>query len=179
MLDPAWRAPDSDVEEYYQEHLSEYRPEKPMKVQHIIVQDSLFGDFLRDQAMSGYEFLDLAEEHYPGDKEVRRELADLGWIGEEDVSKEFWEAAKRTVLGEASHPAKTEYGYHVIKVLERHDHKSIDQVGPEIQLVLKEEQRKKLVRDHLDSLIKKYQVKFPGKVVAVHLEPLRLRTPLN
>ncbi len=178
-LDPYWLSPDSVVEKYYNEHISEYQPVRPMKVQHIIVQDSLFADFLRDQAMSGYDFLDLAEEYHPGDKASRRQSADLGYISKADVSPEFWEGAKRTVLGEVSHPVRTEQGFHIIKVLERNDPKSLSQATPQIQQIMKGRQKKKLVQEHLASLKKKYNVKFKGKIVPVHLEPLRMRTPFQ
>ncbi|UCG60610.1 MAG: peptidylprolyl isomerase [Candidatus Zixiibacteriota bacterium] len=178
-IDPYWRAPDSVVESYYNEHFAEFNPAKPMKVQHIIVQDSLFADFLRDQAMSGYEFLDLAEEYFSADKADRRKLADLGDIGENDVSNEFWERARQTVLGEVSHPVRTEQGFHIIKVLERRDAKSLGQAGPDIQQLMKEIRRQDLIRDHYESLKKKYNVKFKGKIVPVHLEPLAMRTPFE
>ena len=92
------------VEQYYQAHLDEFSPEKPLVVQHIIVQDSLFGDFIRSQAMSGYDFLDLAKEYYPGDEDVRAELADLGEIGRGDVpEREDGEHVPHPAVAEDAH----------------------------------------------------------------------------
>ncbi|UCE25856.1 MAG: peptidylprolyl isomerase [Candidatus Zixiibacteriota bacterium] len=173
--DVDWLPDDSSVQRYYQEHAAEFRPQKPMKVQHIIVSDSLFGDFLRDQAMSGYDFLDLAEEHYPGDTLVRRKLADLGRISQRDVPEAFWKAAQQTVLGEVSHPVKTEYGYHIIKVLEREEVKSIEQVRPGIVSKLKKAHQLEVFREYRDKLYRKYHVKFTGEVVPVYLRPLTER----
>ena len=174
-----WLPDDSSVQRYYQEHLAEFRPDKPMKVQHIIVSDSLFGDFLRDQAMSGYDFLELAEEYYPGDSVVRRKLADLGRISQRDVPEAFWKAAQKTVLGEISHPVKTEYGYHIIKVLEREEVKSLDQVRPAIVTLLKKAHQKEVFRKYRDKLYKQYNVKFTGEVVPIYLLPLSERFETN
>ncbi|MCP4706326.1 MAG: hypothetical protein GY865_17145, partial [candidate division Zixibacteria bacterium] len=58
--DPGFAPEESDVEAYYNENIDEFIIKKPVNVQHIIVEDSIFGEFLRDQAISGVDFLDLA-----------------------------------------------------------------------------------------------------------------------
>ncbi len=173
--DPGWQPADSSVKSYYEEHLQEFKPEKPLVVQHIIVQDSLFGDFVRSQAMSGYDFLDLAKEYYPGDEDVRVALADLGEIGRGDVPEAFYDAALRVMVGEVSHPVKTEYGYHVIKVLDRRETSSLMDAGPRIIEILKKQHAQEVYRAFRDSLFAKYNARLTGKVVPVELPPLSLR----
>jgi len=70
----------------YEYNIDDYTFEKPLTVQHIIVDDSVTGEFIRDQANSGVDFLDLAETFYPGEPSLRRELAQLGKIGPNDVT---------------------------------------------------------------------------------------------
>ena len=163
------------VQKYYEERRDEFTVEKPLTVQHIIFEDSLFADFVRGQAMSGYEFLELAEEYYPGEEAVRRELADLGGISSDDVLPEFWSAAMRTPVGEVSHPVKTQYGYHIIKVLEKREGKSLLQARPQLVQDLRERHKRELVDKYRDRLYKAYRVKFTGKLAPVHLEPLITR----
>lgn len=169
--DLGWLPDDSAIERYYQEHIDEYTVEKPYVIQHIIVQDSLLGDFIRSQAMSGIDFLDLAREYYPGEPEVRAELADLGAVGEGDVPDALLDAAKNTLVGEASHPVKTQYGYHVVKVLEKNESRRLDRVRHEIVTILKKEHAVEVFESFRDNLYERYHVRFPSKLYPMHLKP--------
>ena len=175
IYDPLWKPSDSLVEEYYYAHKEEFEVKKPLKVQHIIVSDSIFGEFLKDQAMSGIDFMELAKEHYPGEKSIRTELADLGYIGPTDVSKEFFEAALQTGLGEVSSPVKTEFGYHIIKVIERKTALDIAQAKRLIVPALKSEHRVESFKKYKNEIFKRYHVVYTGKLNSIHLKPKELR----
>jgi peptidyl-prolyl cis-trans isomerase SurA len=45
----------------------------------------------------------------------------LGWMGPGDLVPEFDQAMNRLQIGEVSNPVKTEFGWHLIQVLERRD----------------------------------------------------------
>ena len=173
--DPSWSPDDSLIEKYYNDHQQDFLIEKPLNVQHIIVQDSLFGEFLRDQAMSGIDFLDLAKENYPGDENIRLELANLGQIGPGDVPDEFYQMALTVPLGEISHPVKTKYGYHIIKVVERQDNQTVDQARSKIINVLVKQHRQDVFMAYRDSVYQRYHVEFPNKLYPVHLKPTSFR----
>ncbi|MEK7774861.1 MAG: peptidylprolyl isomerase, partial [Candidatus Zixiibacteriota bacterium] len=51
---------DSAVDAYYQSHRKEFVPEKPLTVQQIVSLDSAQAEFIRDQALSGVDFMELA-----------------------------------------------------------------------------------------------------------------------
>lgn len=173
--DLSWQPNDSMIKAYYDSHLDEFKSEKPLVVQHIVVQDSVFGEFIRDQALSGIDFMDLAREYYPGEENIRHELADLGAIGRNDVAPEFFEAALHLQPGDVSHPVKTQYGYHVIKMIERKDNLTLSQARYKIVPILKEAYRTKLFDDYRDKMYQKYHVQYTKKPLPVHLKPKNIR----
>ncbi len=175
MVDAQWAPSDSMIEDYYNSHTADFEVLKPLKVQHIIVEDSVFGEFLRDQAMSGIDFMQLAKEHYPGEESIREDLANLGYIGENDVSKEFYNAALMTRIGEVSHPVKTEFGYHLIKVLEIAKEQTLDEAKRTIIPILKKEHKENVFKNFKDRLFTKYHVQSKGTLYPVHLKPKSLR----
>lgn len=131
-LDINYNPPDSLIEDYYQRNIDKYVYKKPIYVQQIITQDSVFGEFLRDQAISGVDFMKLAKENYPGAEEIRVAAADLGYIGPGDMPDNFYNVAMGTAKGEISHPVKTQWGYHVIKVLDKLSERKLEHVRGEI-----------------------------------------------
>jgi hypothetical protein len=172
LFDRTWAPKDSLVEEYYDKNKETFIEDKPLKVQHIVTNDSLFGEELRNKALSGENFLQLAEEHYPGIKSIRRELADLGNVGQNDVPIEFYNVANNLKIGEISHPVKTRYGYHIIKLLDRKKIKDFQQVRAKIFSILKIQHNKKLKNKFEDDLKIKYNVKYVGELYPIQLKPL-------
>jgi len=170
-----WVPSDSLLQAYYDSHMEDFEVKKPLKVQHIIVSDSVFGEFLRDQAMSGIDFMELAKEHYPGEESIRSDLADLGYIGKKDVSEAFYNAAAITLVGDISHPVKTEFGYHLIKVLEHKSSQTFDEARRTIAPILKKEYQLKFTKEFKHKLFDEYNVHSLGSLYPVHLKPKSMR----
>ena len=147
----------------------------PLTVQHIIVQDEATGEFLRDQANAGIDFLELAEEYYPGEEHLRRQLADLGPIGPEEMPEEFYHAAMMTPVGEASAPVKTKYGYHVIKVLERREAVPYSEARRGIIMHFKQEHVQEVKDAFRDSLYSEFDAWVAEELNPIHLRPYRDR----
>lgn len=171
----SWFPPDSLVAEYYQGHIKEFQVDKPLVIQQIIVDDSSFAEFLRDQANAGADFLELAEQYYPGDPSVRRELADLGAIGPEDISADLFEAIGSVREGEVTRPIKTDFGYHIAKLVKRIPVLSLEQARSRIVRTLKSQHSQKVFEKFCDTVFKKYNVAFPNNLVPLRLPPLQER----
>jgi parvulin-like peptidyl-prolyl isomerase len=169
---------DSEIDAYYQSHLKEFVPEKPLTVQQIIAPDSLQAEFIRDQALSGVDFMELARKYYPGEESLREELANLGEVGAKDVDSAFFKQALLTPAGSVSHPVQTKYGWHVIKVLKRVDALPVGNARYKIMGLLEQQAKDKFAADYQAKLFKKYNVKFPTRLAPVHLAPYsdRLKT---
>ncbi|HOP07339.1 MAG TPA: peptidylprolyl isomerase [candidate division Zixibacteria bacterium] len=175
QAEPSWLPSKEEIEAYYNKHLADFRVDKPLKVQHIIVPDSMMGELVRDQALAGVDFMELARQYYPGESSIRVDLADLGWINKNDVPAEVWRAAIQTLVGNISHPVKTEFGYHIVKVLDRHETKGVDEASPEISKILRRKHSQEVYGRFRDMLYARYDVSFPNKISPVHLRPVDQR----
>lgn len=119
LLEDGFKPTDEELLSYYNNNIDKYRAEKPLKVQHIIFSDSSMAMHVRDVANSGADFMELVDQYYPGDPDIKQAAANLGYIGERDMPASFWRRALSTPVGEVSRPVKTEYGFHIIKVLDK------------------------------------------------------------
>ena len=164
--DPDWQPSDSLIEAYYDAHKDDFKVEKPLVVQQIVTKDSVLGEFVRDQAMGGVDFLSLAKQYYPGEENIREALADLGPIGERDVSPEFWQAAVSTPIGEVSHPVKTEFGYQIIKVLDRKQSQDLPKARTQIIEILKDKHRELTFDAYRTEIFQRYNVQLTGETVS-------------
>ncbi|MCH8026540.1 MAG: peptidylprolyl isomerase [candidate division Zixibacteria bacterium] len=175
IINHRWKPTTEQMKDYYQENIDKYAVEKPFNVQHILVEDSLFAEFVRDQAIAGADFMKLARDYYPGEEEIRIELADLGFIGPDDVSAEFFETARVTGAGQISRPVQTEYGYHIIKVIEKKMTVSFKRAVPEIQKILKIIDFERQKAEVKKKLFTKYNVSISNRIFPIHLKPLGQR----
>lgn len=177
-FDPGYMPGDSAIEEYYNRNIDKFTFSKPVYVQHIIVEDSVFGEYLRDLAHSGIDFIELAKEHYPGEPEIREAAADLGYIGPGEMPDVFFNTAIGIPVGDVSHPVKTEFGFHIIKVVDRKYNRELSEVRHDIVLAIREDydrnQRSKWRRDMLN----KYEIEyFLEKIPLIELLPKSVRDP--
>jgi foldase protein PrsA len=164
--DPEYMPSDSLISDYYERNIDRFTFKKPIYVQHIIVQDSLFGEFLRDQALSGVDFLGLAKQYYPGAEEIRVAAADLGYIGPGEMPENFYRAAWGTARGNVSHPVKTEWGYHIIKVIDRKNDKPLTEVKSLIIDALRIEHARELTDRWEKEILGRHRIEY-------HLEKLK------
>lgn len=168
--------PDSLIADYYNRNIDRFVFKKPIYVQQIIVEDSLFGEFLREQALSGVDFLELAQEYYPGEEEIRTAAADLGYIGSGEMPESFYRVALATHIKGVSHPVKTEWGYHIIKVIDKKDNRSLNDARTEIIGDLKKLQQKETLIEWKKDLIARHQIDYYlDKIPQIRLAPKEKR----
>jgi parvulin-like peptidyl-prolyl isomerase len=138
---PVWEPTDEEAKAFYDAHKQDYYSNRPLKVQHILFQDSLKADKVRREIENGADFKEMALKYYPGEEAIRESLFDLGWISKDEMPLKFWNAAWLLSVGDVSRPVKTEYGYHLIKLLDRKEMKDFDQAKALVKRRMKDERR--------------------------------------
>lgn len=153
IVNEEYIVPDSAVRAYYDAHIGEYQVDRPLTVQHIIFSDSALAAHIRDQLTSGADFMEMARQYYPGEPDIRTAAADLGEIGPKDMPAAFYSAAMSTPVGGISRPVKTEFGYHLIKVLARNLSVDFDRaaltIRPKLKKAWQEQTRREWVERKL------------------------------
>jgi len=99
------------------------------KVRHILIKPSeILSDekarelaaSLKKRIESGEDFGDLARE-YSGDIGSAQEGGDLGWTQAGQMVPEFEAAMADTQKGEISNPVRSQFGWHILEVIDRRD----------------------------------------------------------
>jgi foldase protein PrsA len=85
---------------------------------HILVETEEEGDVVLAKLEEGEDFADLAAE-YSADTGSKEDGGDLGWFPRGVMVAEFEEVAFGLEVGETGELVKTQFGYHLIEVLER------------------------------------------------------------
>jgi peptidyl-prolyl cis-trans isomerase D len=128
-LRDATQVSDADLRAYYDAHIDQYKVENRAHVEHILFKtigktDAEIAEIRQKaedvlkKAKSGANFEDLAKK-YSEDDATKAKGGDLGWIVEKQTVPEFEQAAFSVPKGSVSDLVKTQYGFHIIKVLDR------------------------------------------------------------
>ncbi len=132
---------DEDVKAYYDSHQDNYKRAERRRVAHILVQDEDKAAELLKQLTEGADFVELAktnsEDTFSGENG-----GDLGWFEKGVMDPAFEEAAYvLAAKDDLSNVVKSEFGYHVIKLLdvEQSEAAPFDDVKEEIARTLKQD----------------------------------------
>jgi peptidyl-prolyl cis-trans isomerase D len=150
---------DAELHDYYTQHIGQYQVEDRVHVEHILLKtvgkteaesaeiQKQAEDVLK-QAKKGANFEDLAKK-YSEDTGTKEKGGDLGWIVDKQTVPEFQQAAFSLPRGSISDLVKTNYGFHIIKVLDKESAhtKTFEEVRSTIEPILAEEKLNSLSND--------------------------------
>ncbi len=141
---------DDDVKAYYDQHLDQYKLPERAHVAHILFKTvdktdaeveetrKKAEDVLK-KAKSGANFGDLAKQY--SEDTTKDKGGDLDWIVRGQIVPEFEQAAFSLPKGAISDLVKTQYGFHIIKVMDHEAARTqpLDEVQPHILAALQQE----------------------------------------
>jgi peptidyl-prolyl cis-trans isomerase C len=90
---------------------------KEVRAAHILVAKEDQAKDLLQKIKAGTSFADLAKKHSMCPS--GRKGGDLGWFGKGMMVKEFEDAAFNNAKGQVVGPVKTQFGWHLIQVLDQ------------------------------------------------------------
>ena len=140
---------DADVRAYYNSHKDQYRVQDRVKARHILVMTQgkpadevpklkAKAEDLLKQVKAGGDFAKLAEKN-SDDPGSAKNGGDLGWVVRGQMVAEFEKATFALKPNEISGLVTTNYGFHIIQVMEKEPAhlKTMDEVKDEIVKALK------------------------------------------
>ena len=114
---------DAEVQQYYEQHINDYRVDEQVKVRHILIAVNNPNDdaaakakaqSILDQLHHGADFAKLAKE-YSDDPGSKSQGGELGWIKHGVTVPEFDQTAFSLQPGQLSGLVRTKFGYHIIQ----------------------------------------------------------------
>jgi peptidyl-prolyl cis-trans isomerase D len=146
---------DDDEKVYYQQHIDSYKLEDRAHVAHILFKtvgktDAEVAEIKKkaedvlNKAKHGGKFADLAKQY--SEDTTKDKGGDLDWIVRGQTVAEFEAAAFSLPKGSISDLVKTEYGFHIIEVIDRQTARTqtFDEVKPAILAQLQQEKAEQL-----------------------------------
>lgn len=140
---------DAQIQSYYNAHKDEYQTPERVHARHILLSTSnkpkdevakikAQAEDLDKQLKNGANFADLAKK-YSQDPGSAQKGGDLGWVSRGQMVKNFEDAVFTLKPNEISNVVTTEYGFHIIEVLEKQPAhlQTLDEVKPAIIATLR------------------------------------------
>lgn len=141
-----------------------YKDAKPeIKARHILVADEKTAKEVKAKLDKGEDFAKLAKE-YSTDTGSAQNGGDLGWFGSGKMVPEFETAAYKLKKNEISEPIKSQYGYHIIQLIDKKEKEAYEKMKDKLEYDLKVSKIDPAkVQTKLDTIVKEADVKINDK----------------
>jgi len=155
---------DKDIKGFYQDHPENFKIPEKIQASHILIsidpsdnpeeraekRQRLLN--LQDEIKNGGDFAQIASEY--SDCPTKSNGGDLGLFERGEMIEPFDDAAFQLKVGEMSDIVETEFGYHLIKVTDRHKSHNITlkEAHDKILSYLHRQKKKQVINDYLLTL---------------------------
>ena len=146
---------DAECEAYYNENKEQFK-EEMVRAAHILVEEEAQAKELLAAIEGGADFHELASANSKCPSGSRG--GDLGDFGRGQMVPEFEQAAFALNIGEVSGIVKTQFGYHLIKLLDKKDEVPFTDVKGQIEQYLMSKKQNEMYSNFTQGLKSKYIV---------------------
>lgn len=146
---------DAECEAYYNENKEQFK-EEMVRAAHILVEEEAQAKELLAAIEGGADFHELASANSKCPSGARG--GDLGDFGRGQMVPEFEQAAFALNIGEVSEIVKTQFGYHLIKLLDKKDEVPFTDVKGQIEQYLMSKKQNEMYSNFTQGLKSKYTV---------------------
>jgi len=108
---------DEEVVKYYEENKNDFVEKEQIHLLNILVETEDEAQNLLEQLKAGGDFSEIAKEKSTGPSAAQG--GDLGYIAKGTIISEIGDVVFALELGEVSDVIKTEFGFHILKVLDK------------------------------------------------------------
>lgn len=122
------------VQQIYAETVKEMKPEQEVHASHILVEGEDEAKAVAERLKKGEDFAAIAKE-VSKDPGSGAQGGDLGFFAQDQMVPEFADVAFKLEPGKVSDPVKSQFGWHIIKVIEKREKPvpTLDQVRDQIE----------------------------------------------
>lgn len=115
---------DANVKAFFDKNKGRYSNDE-VRAMHVLVKSEAEAKEVYQKAKGGEDFQVLAKK-YSKDPSAAQNMGDLGFFTRSRMVKEFADKAFSLKPGEIGEPVKTPFGFHVIKLMEKRDGKTVN-----------------------------------------------------
>ncbi|MBC7958889.1 MAG: peptidylprolyl isomerase [Vallitaleaceae bacterium] len=151
-------ATDEEISAYYEKNKSQFLSSEQVRARHILVALEEEGHKIKGEIEGGLDFSEAASKYSTCPSKERG--GDLGVFSKGRMVPEFEDVAFALEIGELSELVKTQFGYHLIMVDEKHaaSEKSLEEVSSQLYQIVVQEKQADLYEGKLAQLKGKYRV---------------------
>lgn len=149
---------EDEIAEYYENNKKFFKTSEMVKASHILVDTEEKANEVLEDLTDGLSFEEAAEQY--SSCPSKSAGGDLGQFGRGQMVQEFEDAAFSMKKGEISKPVKTQFGYHIIKLVDHisQSDSSLDEVKEDIRKNCIIAKQDKVYFNKKEELKQKYKV---------------------
>lgn len=149
---------DEEVKEYFVANRDQFKKPEAMVASHILVEDESEAEDILKKINDGMLFEDAAAEYSTCPS--KEQGGDLGEFTRGSMVPEFEEVAFNSEVGLVNKTVKTEFGYHIIKVVEKSEEEtpSFEEVEEQVKQTMMQAKQQEAYMEKTEKLKEKYPV---------------------
>lgn len=166
-ISTGWDMSPETMKAFYEAHKDNYVTEDAVQVRHILVPTEEEARSVMVRLLAKEDFAEVATKTSK-DFASARQGGNIGWVKKGQTVPAFEEVVFTLKKGKIGGPVKTEFGYHIVEVLERQEARQLtlgeaaQQVARDLQNEYIQEELQRL-RDKADVTVDEAQVKVLGQ----------------